>query len=45
MDVADFSCGQRGSEGIRVELRIAARFRDGADVEELPDTLSSQEIE
>jgi hypothetical protein len=43
VDVADFSGAQRGSERVGVELRIAAGFRKGADIDQLPDAILLQQ--
>ena len=45
VDVADSDALQGLGKRVRVELRIAARFRDGADIEELPDGVRAQQIE
>ena len=45
MDVGDFVFAEGGGKCVAIELRVAAGFRDGADVEELRDTVSLEEFE
>jgi len=43
--VTDACGGERFREGVGVELGIVAGFRDGADVEQLPDPVRAQQFD
>lgn len=45
MDVGDFVFGKGCSEGVVIELRIVAGFWNGADIEELRDTVGLEQRE
>ena len=45
MNIPNVRGAKRAGERVRIELRVAARFRDGADIQDLGDAMRSKELD